>query len=352
MIGHPSQGSAHKEALMELARENLMLKHQLKGASLELTRLRGLCDKYQVQHEAQKNADKLRTSQSRYWTEDEHQRFMDAIQKFGHKDMKGIACFVGSRNATQVRSHVQKYYMRLARSNKQTSNGLKSESNHGGSAPEIDAADDYLPPLSTLGGASKIASGGSGSRRGQDGSTSETQQQQQPAMPLQGPQSKARTAPTPSRQEPHDGPHQPLAAHQQCLLQAEEAACKKKHEEATSGLLSNVKSQVTVALNATSGQESTDEDRGDQSPSACSTGSDGSSSTTTQGKGHGSSESNASNKSNSVRAGSTASGASNVVFNTGNGSSDSACGSTANSRAGSDNGVFDVADDQELFDCA
>ena len=292
-MGHPMQGGAHQEALMELARENLMLKHQLKEASLELARLRCLCDKYQVQHQAQENVDKSRTSQSRYWTQDEHHRCMDAIQKFGHKDAKGIASFVGSRNATQVRTHVQKYYMRLARSNPNVaSNSLKkSARNHGGSASEI----------------------------GED---------------LQG----------------LNGLYQPLAAHQQRLLQAGEAAYKKKHEEATSELPSDVKSKV--ALNTTRGQGSADEDRGDQSPSSCSTGSERLSSTTTQENGHGSSESNASNKSHSDRAASPASGPSNVVLNTENGSPDSACGGRANSSTGSDNAVFDVTHGQELFDCS
>ena len=158
MMGHPLQGGAHQDALMVLARENLVLKHQLQVALLETTRLRSLCDNYQ--HEAEEKGDKLqhrdeaddngrgdksRTNQSRYWLKDEHQRFMDTIHKFGHKDMKGIASFVGSRNATQVRTHAQKYFMRLARSNKQNSFGANAESEDS----DIAEADD-LPPLSSL----------------------------------------------------------------------------------------------------------------------------------------------------------------------------------------------------------
>ena len=129
-MGHPPQGGAHQDALMELARENLVLKHQLQVASLELTRLRGMCDKYQ--NDAEGSGGDSKNNQSRYWTDDEHQRFLDAIQKFGHKDVKAIASFVGSRNATQVRTHAQKYFMRLARSSKQGCDGSKkSESNNG-----------------------------------------------------------------------------------------------------------------------------------------------------------------------------------------------------------------------------
>jgi len=53
--------------------------------------------------------------QSRYWTVEEHQRFLEAIRKFGEKDVKAIASYVGSRNPTQVRTHGQKYYLRLER---------------------------------------------------------------------------------------------------------------------------------------------------------------------------------------------------------------------------------------------
>jgi SHAQKYF class myb-like DNA-binding protein len=42
------------------------------------------------------------TTYRRYWTEEEHQRFLDAIQNYGHKDVKAIASVVGTRSATQV----------------------------------------------------------------------------------------------------------------------------------------------------------------------------------------------------------------------------------------------------------
>lgn len=54
-------------------------------------------------------------TQSRYWTAEEHMRFLEGLARFGHKDMKAIARFVGTRNATQVRTHAQKYYLKLAR---------------------------------------------------------------------------------------------------------------------------------------------------------------------------------------------------------------------------------------------
>ena len=79
---------------MELARENLMLKHQLQVATVEVTRLRQVCEKY-IQESDGNGDNSCKINQSRYWTDDEHRRFLEAIQKFGHKDVKAIANFVG-----------------------------------------------------------------------------------------------------------------------------------------------------------------------------------------------------------------------------------------------------------------
>jgi len=56
--------------------------------------------------------------QSRYWTAEEHERFIEAVKRYGPKDVKAIAQFVGTRNPTQVRTHAQKYYLRLERERK------------------------------------------------------------------------------------------------------------------------------------------------------------------------------------------------------------------------------------------
>ena len=139
--GHPGQpqGAAHKDALMELARENLILKHQLQSATLEVTRLRQACDKYQ--QDVDESGDSCKNVQSRYWTDEEHHRFLEAIQKFGHKDVKAISSFVGSRNATQVRTHAQKYFMRMARSNKARGGGSLRAFDIGGGSSEAGGTD-------------------------------------------------------------------------------------------------------------------------------------------------------------------------------------------------------------------
>jgi SHAQKYF class myb-like DNA-binding protein len=62
-------------------------------------------------------------SQSRYWTAEEHERFLEAIKRFGEKDVKNIAALVGSRNPTQVRTHAQKYFLRLERDKRKQDDG-------------------------------------------------------------------------------------------------------------------------------------------------------------------------------------------------------------------------------------
>lgn len=85
--------------------------------------------------------------QSRYWTPEEHQRFLEALQKYGHKDVKSISMHVGTRNATQVRTHAQKYFLRLERERR------KKEEN-GGSGEGYDSSgsfeDDGSPEDDTM----------------------------------------------------------------------------------------------------------------------------------------------------------------------------------------------------------
>lgn len=66
--------------------------------------------------------DEQKKPGSRYWSPEEHQRFLHGLGLFGSKDIKAISRHVGTRSATQVRTHAQKYYLRLQReqSKKQT----------------------------------------------------------------------------------------------------------------------------------------------------------------------------------------------------------------------------------------
>mmetsp|Transcript_8529 Transcript_8529/g.12528 ORF Transcript_8529/g.12528 Transcript_8529/m.12528 type:complete len:162 (-) Transcript_8529:443-928(-) len=60
-----------------------------------------------------KDRSAVEPGQSRYWTSHEHKLFLEALRVYGHKDLKNISQYVGTRNMTQVRTHAQKYFMRL-----------------------------------------------------------------------------------------------------------------------------------------------------------------------------------------------------------------------------------------------
>eukprot|EP00029_Vermamoeba_vermiformis_P002432 TRINITY_DN12802_c0_g1_i1.p1 TRINITY_DN12802_c0_g1~~TRINITY_DN12802_c0_g1_i1.p1 ORF type:complete len:252 (+),score=45.54 TRINITY_DN12802_c0_g1_i1:54-809(+) len=50
-----------------------------------------------------------------HWTIEEQQRFLDALQMYGSKDIKKITDYVGTRTASQVRSHLQKHQQKLTK---------------------------------------------------------------------------------------------------------------------------------------------------------------------------------------------------------------------------------------------
>lgn len=100
-------------------RGNMIVDQQRKIQQLEeeLRQARDQVDMMNSQlssYEQERGKDKKKP-QSRYWTPEEHQRFLEALQKYGHKDVKSISLHVSTRNATQVRTHAQKYFLRLER---------------------------------------------------------------------------------------------------------------------------------------------------------------------------------------------------------------------------------------------
>lgn len=56
-----------------------------------------------------------RTGKTRYWTEMEHNQFLYAGRLFGAKNYVAISQYVGTRTPKQVRTHAQKYQMKLER---------------------------------------------------------------------------------------------------------------------------------------------------------------------------------------------------------------------------------------------
>jgi SHAQKYF class myb-like DNA-binding protein len=48
------------------------------------------------------------------WMPEEHQRFIEALLKFGN-DWKNVQKYVGSRSSTQARSHAQKFFVKIGK---------------------------------------------------------------------------------------------------------------------------------------------------------------------------------------------------------------------------------------------
>lgn len=55
------------------------------------------------------------TKSREIWTEPEHDKFLEALQLFD-RDWKKIEAFVGSKTVIQIRSHAQKYFMKVQKS--------------------------------------------------------------------------------------------------------------------------------------------------------------------------------------------------------------------------------------------
>jgi len=50
------------------------------------------------------------------WTDQEHELFLDGLRTCGRGDWRGISALIKTRTPTQVASHAQKYFLRLAKS--------------------------------------------------------------------------------------------------------------------------------------------------------------------------------------------------------------------------------------------
>ena len=51
----------------------------------------------------------------RFLTAEEHIRFLEAVRLYGYGNARQIAAYVQTRNITQVRTHAQKYILKLSR---------------------------------------------------------------------------------------------------------------------------------------------------------------------------------------------------------------------------------------------
>ena len=104
----------YTDVLSEQQKLIAALQYQLALANKEIENLR---------NEAANSNAAASTKQPRYWTDEEHQRFLEALKIYPNNDHKTISRYVGTRTAAQVRSHSQKYFLRLGK------NSTKSQRN-------------------------------------------------------------------------------------------------------------------------------------------------------------------------------------------------------------------------------
>jgi len=155
-------------------RGNMIVDQQRKIQQLEeeLKRTRDQVDlmNNQINTYEQERMKERKKPQSRYWTPDEHQRFLEALTKYGHKDVKAISMHVSTRNATQVRTHAQKYFLRLERERRKKgeedgkdSNGPEMYNSSGdemyNSDQSLSPSEEMSPPTSNIGSPSSSSPG-------------------------------------------------------------------------------------------------------------------------------------------------------------------------------------------------
>lgn len=161
ILSHCSDISASKSAARSADHNSLKKSSQRKSSSNNLAAMNGAVKKPKTKKE---RAAKVKIpGQSRYWTPEEHKLFLEALNKFGHKDLRSISAFVGTRNMTQVRTHSQKYFMRLMREAKRQNPVGKSASPADEPSSIADTPNSIsLPPLPAMPQADTTGSGEDG----------------------------------------------------------------------------------------------------------------------------------------------------------------------------------------------
>ncbi|KAL3700027.1 hypothetical protein R1sor_018049 [Riccia sorocarpa] len=115
--------------------------HQLEHLEKELEQAKQKILVLRAQEHRETSSPESKVSESRYWTNEERQRFKKALKTFG-TDFAAIAKFVGTRSSTQVRTHAQKYYAKLIRDYKRSGKSpatVKGREEKGGGATRLAA---------------------------------------------------------------------------------------------------------------------------------------------------------------------------------------------------------------------
>ncbi|KAJ8906250.1 hypothetical protein NDN08_002743 [Rhodosorus marinus] len=118
--------AASQELILRQQKRIDELEADLNNAQADIKRLKMQAAQIAEEKRQKKSSGSEKRSSSRYWTSEEHQRFLEGLAMYGHRDVKAISKHVGTRNATQVRTHAQKYYLRLSRQAGKSAKGVSS----------------------------------------------------------------------------------------------------------------------------------------------------------------------------------------------------------------------------------
>jgi SHAQKYF class myb-like DNA-binding protein len=66
---------------------------------------------------SEKTSETEKSKKRGHWSKEEHARFIQGIQLYGKNWKKVVEC-VGTRSSNQIRSHAQKYFLKLEKKNK------------------------------------------------------------------------------------------------------------------------------------------------------------------------------------------------------------------------------------------
>lgn len=112
---------SHAEDILHLILEQ---QHRIQQLEQELEKSKQFVASLQTYvQKLEAEREKVTKKSSRYWTQEEHQKFLHAVEMFGRKDVKAIAQYVGTRSTTQVRTHAQKFYAKVEREKRKREDG-------------------------------------------------------------------------------------------------------------------------------------------------------------------------------------------------------------------------------------
>jgi SHAQKYF class myb-like DNA-binding protein len=117
----------------------LVLQQKLREARAEIEKLRNELKELRAPFVEDPKLNNKKRIQ--YWGEEEHAKFLEALELFDAKKVKEISQFLGTRSPAQVRSHAQKHFLKVKKQAK-----LKNRKARQGEPPDSSFENSSLRP--------------------------------------------------------------------------------------------------------------------------------------------------------------------------------------------------------------